>query len=319
MSLENVIGQDRVLNFIKSSIENNRLANSYLFIGPEGVGKTLVAKEFAKALNCEKNKLDPCDVCSSCLKIEKQSHPDIHWIEKDDSGFIKIDQIRNLEKDINLKPFEARKKFFIIKEANCMTAEASNALLKTLEEPPADSILILTTNSAERLFSTIMSRCRKIFFASMNLSDLEKILNDNYKLDKQTSHYLSYFTEGRLGRALSLKENNILKEKNRIINNFIDYRGQGDDYFDLDRKNKQDIRYSLDILMNWFRDILLLKCGIDDSGIVNIDRKKDLESEQKRYKTESVLEIMQYILNSYNMLEYNLNPKIFLEFLRLKS
>ena len=140
MSLENVIGQDRVLDFIKSSIENSRLANSYLFIGPEGVGKTLVAKEFAKTLNCEKNRLNPCDICSSCLKIEKQIHPDIHWIEKDDSGFIKIDQIRNLEKDISLKPFEARKKFFIIKEANCMTAEASNALLKTLEQPPADSV-----------------------------------------------------------------------------------------------------------------------------------------------------------------------------------
>jgi len=318
MSLKQIIGQEKVIDFLKASIKNEKLANAYLFIGPEGVGKTLVAGEFAKLLNCQNNNLESCDTCPSCVKIEKGSHPDIHWIEKDKSGFIKIENIRRLGQEINLKPYEAKIKFFIIKETHLMTAEAANALLKTLEEPPRDSILILTTNSADRMFSTIVSRCQKVFFSNMDVQELESILKKNYRLDKDTSHYLSYFTGGRLGKSLYLKEDDILREKNRIIDNFISSKQTGEDYFDMDSKDKQQIRYNLDILVNWFRDILLLKCGVDTENLVNSDRSKELLSLEKKYKTQDLLNIMEQILNSYTMLEYNLNPKIFLEFLKVK-
>ena len=319
MSLKSIIGQEKVISFLKSSIENNKLASSYLFIGPEGIGKTLVAKEFAKLINCQKNNLSVCDSCISCMKIEKDNHPDIHWIEKDDSGNIKIDTIRQLEKDISLKPFEAKTKVFVVKEAHTMTSEAANALLKTLEEPPKNSILVLTTSSAEKLFSTIVSRCQKVFFSSINRENLKSLLTDEYNLEEKISHYLSYSTEGRLGRALNLKEKDILGEKNRIINTFINAKGAREGHFDLDFKNKQDIRYNLDILINWFRDILLLKCGIEAKHLVNADRKEELIILKEKYKTNELLEIMHRILDTYTMLEYNLNPKIFLEFLRLKS
>lgn len=319
MSLEKIIGQDKVINFLKLSRENDKLASSYLFIGPEGVGKTLVAREFAKLLNCENDKLETCDSCLSCIKIDNNNHPDIHWLEKDNSGNIKIEDIRKLKEGINFKPYEAKKKVFVIKEAHSMTAEAANALLKTLEEPPKDSIIILTTSSLEKLFSTVISRCQKIFFSSINVDELKSILEKKYSLEKTMSHYLSHFTEGRLGKAVSLKDKDILEEKNRIIDNFTSTKEFGKDFFDLDSEDKQDIKNNLDILINWFRDILLLKCGMEVTNLANADRKKELLELKNSYNIEDLLEIMNQILNSYTMLEYNLNPKIFLEFLKVKA
>lgn len=318
MSLENIIGQDKVINFLKSSIKNDMLASSYLFIGPEGVGKTFLAKEFAKLLNCEKNNLDACDVCNSCMKINKNIHPDIHLIVRDGSD-IKIDNIRQLENDINLRPFEARKKVFIIQDAHFMNAEAANALLKTLEEPPKDSIIILTTSHLHKIFSTIASRCRKIFFSSIDIEKLSLILEKDFHVDRTNSHYLSYFTEGRLGKAISLKDKNILSEKNVIINDFINADNFKQAQFDLDTKNKEDIKYNLDILMSWFRDILLLKCGFGAENLINSDRKRELLSLKSEYKTEDLLKIMHRILDTYTMLDYNINPKFSLEFLRVKT
>ncbi len=318
MSLENIIGQDKVINFLKASIKNDMLASSYLFIGPDGVGKTFLAKEFAKLLNCEKNNSDACDVCVSCMKIDKNIHPDIHFIERDGSD-IKIESIRQLERDINLKPFEARKKVFIIKDAHFMNAEASNALLKTLEEPPQNSIIILTTSYLHKIFSTIASRCRKIYFSSIDIEKLSSILENDFHLGKADSHYLSYFTEGRLGKAISLKDRNILSEKNTIIDDFINSDNLKQVSFDLDAKNKEDIKYNLDILMAWFRDILLLKCGFDIANLVNADRKKELSNLKNEYKIEDLLKIMHRILDTYTMLDYNINPKFSLEFLRAKT
>lgn len=319
MSFKQVFGQDKVIKFLSASIKNNRLASSYLFIGPEGLGKCLVARNFAKTLNCEKDMLDACDSCISCNKIDTDNHPDIHWIEKDNSGSIKIDCIRKLETDINLKPYEAKKKVFIIKDAHAMTPEAANALLKTLEEPPKDSILILTTYSQEKIFPTVVSRCQKIFFSSMNMEKLEFILKNDYNLKEAISHYLSHFTEGRLGAALRLKDKDVLNERNRIIDNFASSREQTQDYFNLEFQNKQEIGKNLDILISWFRDILLLQCGVDATNLINADRGKELGHLKDRYKIEDTLEIIQQIFNSYTMLEYNLNPKIFLEFLRTKA
>jgi len=318
MSLKNVIGQDKVINFLIASIKNDMLAGSYLFVGPDGIGKTLVAKEFAKLLNCEKANLDACDICNSCMKINKNIHPDVHLVEKDGSD-IKIDNIRQLERDIHLKPFEARKKVFIVKDAHFMNAEAANALLKTLEEPPRDSIIILTTSYPHRIFSTIASRCRKIYFSSIDIEKLSSILENDFHLGKAGSHYLSYFTEGRLGKAVALKEKEILGEKNMIIDDFINSENLRQNFFDLDAKNKDDIRYNLDILMTWFRDIMLLKCGIDISSLINSDRRKELLDLKNEYKMEDLLKIMHRILDTYTMLDYNINPKFSLEFLRTKT
>lgn len=312
-----IIGQERPLDILLNSLKANRLANSYLFVGPEGVGKAGLAKHFSKILNCQKNNFMACGICSSCGKIENLNHPDVHWIISDDSSYIKIEQIRRVSQEINLKPFEGKFKVFIILDAQNLTEEASNSLLKTLEEPPLNSLIILTTSRIKKIFPTIISRCQKIAFAPLNVNALKNILVNDYNLPLETSHYLSYSCEGRIGKSLKLINTNILQEKNQIIDSFI--RVSGGDYFREQLfTDRQKVKEALLTLMYWFRDILLLKMGMDLSYLVNLDRKKDLLMLKEKYSFEEINHALKDIISVNTYLEQNLNLKIVLSLLKEK-
>jgi DNA polymerase III subunit delta' len=152
---------------LQRSLERGRLAHAYLFSGPRGSGKSDMARTLAKALNCLQKDNDSCDHCDSCRRIEKGAHPDISWGRPESkSRRITVDQIREFERSANLKAGSARVKVGIIVDADCMGEEASNAFLKTLEEPPAQTIIILLTTQPQRLLPTILSRCLRISFGA---------------------------------------------------------------------------------------------------------------------------------------------------------
>ncbi|MFH1198999.1 MAG: AAA family ATPase [Candidatus Omnitrophota bacterium] len=163
MSFSDIKGQDSSLEILQGHMKNARLARGYLFLGPEGVGKVLTAKTLAKALNCKENNLDSCDKCPSCLKIESNQHPDVHIVDSEDAE-IKIEDIRNLQSQISLRPYEGRFKVFIIKNAHSLNQASGNAFLKTLEESPGESVIILLSDKPNLLLKTIISRCQAIKF-----------------------------------------------------------------------------------------------------------------------------------------------------------
>ncbi len=179
------------------------------------------------------------------------------------SNGIKIEYIRQLQRDINLKPYEGKIKVFIIDNAHRLTPEASNSILKILEEPPKDSLIILISDKPVLLFKTIISRCKILKFLSLNRAKLQEIFKKDYGLDNNMAHFLAYFSEGRLGRALRLKDTDILKEKNRIIDKFVLSRKPSLD--NLSIQNKEEVRGYLNILATWFRDIYLIKIGMPHS------------------------------------------------------
>jgi len=157
--------QHNIPEILKEGIRRNRIFSSYLFVGPAGAGKLEAAKKFAKAVNCLSENNKPCEICLSCKKINSQIHPDVFFVEpKGPSSFIGIDQIREVIQKANLKPYEGKSKVFIINNAHSMNVQASNAFLKTLEEPPENTIFILISRSKELLLSTIVSRCHIIRF-----------------------------------------------------------------------------------------------------------------------------------------------------------
>lgn len=317
MNTVKILGHERPINILLNSIKSNHLASSYLFVGLEGIGKGLVAKYIAQVLNCEENNFEACGICASCQKIENSNHPDVHWINSDSSGFIKIEQIRRLLDEINLRPFEARYKIFIISDAQNFTEEAANCLLKTLEEPPNNSLIILITSQIKRLFPTIVSRCQRINFSALSPVALEGILMKDYNFPAEESHYLSFSSEGRLGESLRLNNPNILREKNQVINEFLNLSGRGyftDQIFEDKDKQKQ----LLIILMQWFRDIMFLKSGVDAASLINIDRKNDLLKLKERYSFEEVALALKDIAGAYALFEQNLNVKITLSLLREK-
>lgn len=315
MSFKDIKGQDKPIQILKSYLKSSTLAGAYLFIGEEGIGKHLVAKTLAKAINCLNEKDDSCDNCLSCLKIDKNEHPDVHFIGLANLDAIKIDSIRDLKKDASLKAYyKVKKKVFIINNAHNLTAEAANALLKILEEPPRDTLIILITAKPALLFKTIISRCKLIKFPPLKRTELKEILKRDYRLQDNLAHFLAYFSEGRIGKALRLKDSDILREKNRIIDEFTI---KSEPVFQsLSIQNKDNIHGWLNILASWFRDIYLIKIGLPHYQLINLDRRGELLRSMKRYTLFDLDDILKTISDSLLYLEQNVNIKLLLFNLR---
>jgi DNA polymerase-3 subunit delta' len=315
MSFKDIKGQDKAIGRLKQNLRDRALFGAYLFIGPEGVGKSLTAQTFTRALNCLKAEADCCDSCVSCLKIQKGQHPDVHIIDNGISEEIKIEQIRELEREINLRPYEARYKVFIINNAHNLNPVSANALLKSLEEPPQDSLIILCSDKPSMILKTIISRCKIVKFYPLVRQELFDILKNDYALDEKTLHYLAYFSEGRIGKALRLKDEDIIREKNRIIDSFSFNSPANLEVYSIE--DKHHLRKSLQILAAWFRDMYLIKIGSAHDELINLDRRDSLQKLMLRYSFSDLDQILHAITNAMLYLEQNVNVKLLLADLML--
>ncbi|MDP3730630.1 MAG: DNA polymerase III subunit delta' [Candidatus Omnitrophota bacterium] len=373
MSFENLKGQDSAVSYLKASLRNGRVSHAYIFSGPVGVGKHLAAVNFAKALNCSssvsgsgshpelvdgsaKLTIDPeqsrrvegCDRCSSCKKIDSLSHPDIFTLKPKEEGGsiktlrpfgrlkavlsnvegrqaqglypergrgIKIEDVRALIKDVYLKPFEARKKVYMIEGAEHMKHEAANALLKTLEEPPADSVIILLTENIKALFHTIVSRCQVVKFFPLKLQEVEDILIKEHSLSKSDAHTLSHLSGGRLGEALKFKEEDIFTKRSLLINKILSpFKAD----FDFDDLPKEDVRIYLDMMLAWYSDILNMKAGAGDHMLINIDKKDIISKESGRLGFDHIEDMIKSVISAMTQIEQNANQKLAMSVLGMK-
>ncbi|MBN3038915.1 MAG: DNA polymerase III subunit delta' [Candidatus Omnitrophica bacterium] len=322
MAFKDIKGQEQAVDFMRRSVNKHRLAHAYLFTGPEGLGKTLFALTLAKFLNCddpvkiEDAVVDCCERCVSCRKINDHNHPDVHWIEAGAKAkSISINEIRLMQKDISLKPYEARFKIFVILQAQLMTEEAANSLLKTLEEPPDFCVIALTTAESRDLLPTIQSRCQIIKFYPLEQQRLRKILAEDFAIDPEKTDFLSAQAEGRIGNALNLKDQDVLGGKNRVIDYIskADRRLSTQTIFEL--KDKKKLVVQLRFLLNWFRDIVFYKAGMA-SYIINVDRYESIKSQARFYTFTQLEQIIESIVRTYRSIEQNVNPKIALEVMR---
>src|SRR5438132_791598 len=203
MSFATFVGNHKIAERIRNKLRENRFPHGLLFAGPEGVGKHVLARMIAKALNCTKaGPADFCDACSHCRKIDSGTHPDVMRLTvEEDATQIKIAQVRQLLSLLGMQPLEGRSKIFIIDPANLLTAEASNALLKGLEEPPDNSFFILIAVNVHELLLTLRSRCQIYHFAPLTLDEIRK---------RGVADELAVrWSQGSIGRAQSLDMNTI--------------------------------------------------------------------------------------------------------------
>ena len=201
MNFNNIIGNENVKNLLNNAITSNNVVHSYMFVGPEGIGKSLFAKDFAEKILCISQD-KACGNCSSCIKFEGNNHPDFLLIESDDSKSIKISQIRLLQERIYEKPILSDKKVVIINNSDLMTVEAQNCLLKTLEEPPEYATIILLLSNENKILNTIKSRCTKIGFKKLSDSNLVKYATIN---NIEINNNLLSTCNGSISRLISLK------------------------------------------------------------------------------------------------------------------
>lgn len=311
MSFSQIKGQKTPLKILLNSLKKGILFPSYMFTGPEAIGKGLTALNFAKAINCLQPKDgDCCDGCISCLKIQNYNHPDICWIKKDELGSIKIENIRELQKNIYLKAWEAKRKIFIICDAESLTPEAQNSLLKVLEEPPKENILILITSKQNLIFPTVISRCKRINFTVLNSDFLKEILIRNFNLENLEAHFLAYFSEGRLGRALEFKDKGLFKKKNFIIDNFLSPTPEV-------LLPKEDFNLILQVILSWFRDILLLKRGLSNYSLIHLDQRKKLLGLLDKYEMAELEDIYKILKDAFLYKESNVNLKLILNYIKV--
>ncbi len=318
-----ILGHGQIKKYLQSSIVNNKLSHAYLFFGPESTGKLLMAYYLTASLLCQsKSDKKPCQQCIICCQIEKNICADFTVVKKEkDKKNISIRQIRELQHKLSFNSFLTKYKTILIDDAELMTEEASNALLKTLEEPHLNTIFVLIVKNKEMLPSTVISRCQNISF---NLIPLYKIENWLISLgkNKNEAKTIAHLANGRPGLASNFLNNStLLNEQNERIDILLSIiKGGLNEKFNIIKNfcnegkepniNKR-IDMNLDSWINFFRDILLVKN--QSSNISNISSKNKILYLIKKYNQKQVIEIINQIVISKKLLWRSVNPRLILE------
>ena len=304
MYFEKIRGQRFAKKYLSNSIKSNMISHAYMFEGPSGVGKNTMARELATTL----------------LEMENLfNSPDYIEITPDGNS-IKIAQIRKLQSDILVKPYKSYK-IYVIDEAQKMTVEAQNAFLKTLEEPPKYAIIILITNNKESLLDTIKSRCEIIKFTPIPLVEVADYLTQT-GVDKNRASLLANFSRGSMQKAIELSESedfHIMRDEvQKYVETFL--TGSMLDIMDIQNsieKYKDNITNVLDLLVNYFRDIMMVKENVDSSMIINLDRLVFIKNMSTKITYSQLSKIIDIIEETKNKLRSNCNFNISIQVMTL--
>lgn len=302
MSFSKLIGHDRPLSILKGLIATGRLPTTYLFSGQKGIGKHTAAVEFAKALNCEHREgHDACDRCRACMRIEALRHPDLRLVSPEE-GIIKVEQVRELEEFLSLKPLEGLKKTVIVDDADRMNVFAANAFLKMLEEPPPDSIIILVTARSEMLLDTIRSRCLRIRFLPLSLEALREVARGR-GIDAVDEAQLRLV----MGSVGSLIDGDAVQRRDRAFALFMDMvSGRGSPL----PKEREELEETLDHLLLFLRDCIAARVKGGAACLFNSDLAGDLDRISQGRTAEDVLEAYAVLRDLRRRSSYNLNRSI---------
>ena len=308
-----IIGHDRILEQLYHAIASNRIAGAYLFVGVANVGKETVALHFAKSINCLTSGERACGTCLSCRKADDGNHPDLQII-RPSGAWIKIDQIRELQKRIIYRPLEGVRKVYILTEAEQMNLEAANCLLKTLEEPPAESVLILLTTNLDALLPTIRSRCQIIPFHPLVDSALAEHLMDQFNIDESRAFSISTVAGGAVGKALTLLQEGVGFDED--IPEIMIASSQLDAFRIAERWSQEP--EVLDHLVTWYRDLVLLHQGAPAALLTHVHHVEQLQQLAAHYSRLQLQSAIKAIFETKAMLQRNVNATLALEVLALK-
>lgn len=290
MALADVLGQERALTPLLHAFKSGRAAHGYLFHGPEGVGKAKAAWEFAKLLLCADPGDDSCGVCPSCRQIRARSHTDLHVLEPPEKRrYINVEQVRALIDRVNLHPMQGDHKAFIIRDADDLRTDAQNMMLKTLEEPPADSTLILVTARPHRLEPTIASRCQKVRFGRLTREQVRRILADNTDASEAELDFAAGYSGGSAGEGIRMIEADGMKVRDELLALMLDLK-PGLEFEVADKlqslykpgagvleAQRAGMRFVLELATMIYRDAMLLAGGAEDAPLYNVDRRDDVK------------------------------------------
>lgn len=334
MPLSIVEGQERAVEALRRALAGGRLHHAYLFAGPEGVGKGLAAQGLAEALLCTAPRADgdACGTCNACRRVQQRNHPDLHVVERREKSAgvlesqIKIDQVRALQRALSFKSFEGARRVVLLFEPEKMNDATANALLKTLEEPGPDTHFVLVSDAAHRLLPTVISRCQRVRFRPLERAVVARRVSELAEVDPDEAALLAGLAEGSIGKALALRQSDVLGRRAAIIERADDPDGARRVPALLDfaeELSKPDARGGLGLvfhlLRTWYRDVLLVAEGVADEALVHRDLADRLRRRAAALDTEAVLSRLT-LLNTteHAIVERNANARLALESLLLR-
>ncbi|MEW6381415.1 MAG: DNA polymerase III subunit delta' [bacterium] len=324
MSFSQIVGQDRAVRFLQVSLLKGAISHAYIFTGPDGVGKKLTAFGLAKAVNCLQRKGDYCGLCDSCRRIDKGIHPDLFLVEPD-GVTLKVEQFRDLQAAIRYRPYLARRKVCIIDQADRMSASAANSMLKTLEEPPADMLLILVTGSLDKILPTIRSRCRIVQFSPLPNHDLERLIAERMALPPDTARLVAHLAGGSLGKAQTLDVAG-LQEKREEIFHLLESLGSSAGIEVLfsqakklaDNKDPDSLQQLLDLWIYWYYDLWKYKITRDGDSLINNDRIENIHQQSRTLPIRQIEKNLHQIEETCAALQRNVNKQLALETMMMR-
>jgi len=321
MDFKEIIGHRRPIRLLQKAILNDHIPQAYLFLGPEGIGKKITALTLAKALNCEEKREDACEKCLSCRKIEDANHPDVFVINPD-GQFIRIEQIRQLQRSLSYRPYEGRKRVCILDGADRMKAEGANALLKTLEEPPPATLLILLATERDSLLPTIVSRCQQVSFTSLPIDQMSEALTERLSLDDIKARTLAELSQGSPGRAIQMFHHEVWEKRPKIIQDLIDLSSQGvarafamaESLANLG----EDLSLVFPLMISWYRDLIIWNEQKDADRLINRDFCEKVKEGATRMSRRSLVRRIEAINQTSKALDRNVNRRLAMESLMLQ-
>jgi len=328
MPFLDLIGHERPTAILKASILHDRVAHAYLFFGEDRIGKRLAALRFAQAINCEidygPGGPDACGACRSCRQIEARTHPDFLLIEPDQEQAnpqIKIEQIRELEQQLVYHPLVGRRKVCLIDEADRMTPGAANALLKTLEEPPDHSLLLLITSRPSALLATVRSRCQGIRFVVPARADVETALKTTRRIPPADARFLAMVTQGRIGQALEtdLAATRVQQDEFSTLTSAKSLQSVATLLTAAEALYRSDrAPEALEWIVRWIRDLILVSVGADPDHLLNRDRLPQLEESAHGLRPDALLDLLADIETIQQAATRNVNLQMALETILLR-
>lgn len=318
MSFGAIFGHQQALENLRAALAKGRLHHAYLFLGPEGVGKRTIALALARALHCPEANNDFCGQCVNCKRIGDANHPDVRVIEPlAGKKEISIQQIRDVEKELNYQSFTGGRKVVIFDPATLMNLSSQNALLKTLEEPPANCLLILIAANGGALLPTLRSRCLKVTFGPLDRAAVADYLQKKKQVPAEAAQFLAALSMGSLGAALKLNDSKLFEKRREWAAllgalNKGDYRGASEAAEKL-AGNKDEALKFLEWAETFYRDVLVFAATQSSQEMINLDLLQQAEPLAGAAKIDHWLALLEQTAGAGARIQRNLNRRMVIE------
>ena len=323
MGFEEILGNEMVKDHFKKAIQNHKISHAYILTGEAGMGRKSIANAFAMTLLCEKGGSEPCMSCHSCKQVMSGNHPDLIYVTHEKPGSIGVDDVREQINDtIMIRPYSSYYKIYIVDEAEKMTVQAQNALLKTIEEPPSYAVIILITTNQEAFLPTILSRCVQMKLKPLKDFTIKSYLTQNLHVPEKDADICTAFARGNLGKAIHLASSDEFKELFQKVMVLVKNVRTIDISMLLDciREMKEqnfDIGEVLDLMQLWYRDVLMFKVTKDMNLLIFKDEYKMINETGEKVDYAGLEAILAAIDTARTRLNANVNMELAMELLLL--